>query len=67
MITVSNSVIIILAKVGRNGDPIETSTVFLSCTLVKRDLTSKETNLYPSSNSLRGRLLICETAFHNFS
>ena len=37
-------------------------TVFLSGTLVKRDLTSKETNLYPSSNSLRGRLLICETA-----
>ena len=37
------------------------STVFLRGTLVK-DLTSKETNLYPSSKSLRGRLLICETA-----
>ena len=37
-------------------------TVFLSVTLVKSDLTSKKTNLYPSSNSLRGRLLICETA-----
>ena len=29
------------------------STVFLRGTLVKRDLTSKETNLYPSSTSLR--------------
>ena len=36
------------------------STVFLSGTLVKRDLASKETNLYPSSKSLRGRLLKCE-------
>ena len=37
------------------------STVSLRGTLVKRDLTSKETNLYPSSKSLCGRLLICET------
>ena len=35
-------------------------TVFVSGLVVKRDLTSKETNLYPSSKSLRGRLLKCE-------
>ena len=33
-------------------------TVFLSGILVKRDVTSKETNLYPSSKRLRGMLLM---------
>lgn len=38
------------------------TTVSLSGIIAKRDLTSKETNPYPSSKSLCGRLLICETA-----
>ena len=37
-------------------------TVFLSGILVKRDLTSKETNLYPSSKILCGMLLIWVSA-----